>query len=180
MRLAYMRLAYTHVLNNCATARDLRRYNARHDSVLQEIASVVKPYLSPTTTLSVDIGDGYQFPCHIVPTDLRPDIVWWDTANKSVCFAELTVCFETNFENAAERKTAKYSDLVQQARSRGYRVTLLTLQVGSRGVPHYDNLAKLARVLGMPSKDLASLIGCAAKAAINGSFEIWCSRNRTS
>ena len=44
MRLAYMRLAYTHILNNCATARDLRRYNARHDSVLQEIASVVKPY----------------------------------------------------------------------------------------------------------------------------------------
>ena len=58
--------------------------------------------------------------------------------------------------------------MVQQARSRGYRVTLLTLQVGSRGVPHYDSLAKLARVLGMPNKDLASLIGCAAKAAING------------
>ena len=58
-----------------------------------------------TTTLSVDIGEGYQFPCCIVSTDLRPDIVWWDFSDKSVCFTELTVCFETNFVNAAVRKT---------------------------------------------------------------------------
>ena len=86
--------------------------------------------------MSVDIGEGYQFPCCIVSTDLRPDIVWWDFSDKSVCFTELTVCFETNFVNAAARKTTKYTDLVRQARSNGYRVTLLTLQVGARGVPH--------------------------------------------
>ena len=88
-----------HVLNNFATARDLRHNNAHHNSVLQEIASAVKPHLSPKTTLSVDIGDGYRFPCHIVPTDLRPDTVCWDTIKKSVCFAELTLCFEKNFGN---------------------------------------------------------------------------------
>jgi hypothetical protein len=51
-----------------------------------------------------------------VPTDLRPDIVWWDSSSRSVCLEELTVCFETNFDDAADRKTAKYTDLVQQAR----------------------------------------------------------------
>ena len=44
----------------------------------------------------------------------------------------------------ADRKTANYADLVQQARGNGYRATLLTLQVGSRGVPHYQSFAALA------------------------------------
>ena len=34
-----------HVLNNCDVARDLRRYNIRHDLVLQEIAAAIKPHL---------------------------------------------------------------------------------------------------------------------------------------
>ena len=109
-----------HVLNNCTTARDLRRYNSRHDLVLQDVASTIKPHIPATTTMSVDIGEGYQLPCRIVSTDLRPDIVWWDFSNKSVCFIELTVSFETNFVDAAERKTTKYADLVRQARSKGY------------------------------------------------------------
>ena len=78
-----------HVLNNCAVARDLRRYNHRHDAILQE---VVEPKLSSSTTLTVDIGDSYHFPLHIIPTDLRPDMVWWN---------EVTVCFESNFDNAS-------------------------------------------------------------------------------
>ena len=49
------------------------------------------------------ISDGNQFPWHIVPTYLRPGIVWWDSSSRSVCLAELTVCFETNFDDAADR-----------------------------------------------------------------------------
>ena len=166
-----------HVLNNCCLAMKLRRYNDRHDLVLQEIASAIKPYLPPSTSMSVDIGDGYQFPCHIVPTDMRPDIVWWDSISRSVYLAELTVCFVTNFQEAADRKTAKYSDLVQQARGNGYRATLLTLQVGSRGVPDYQSFEALARVLDMTTKDLRTLISNITMGAIQGSFKIWCSRN---
>ena len=166
-----------HVLNNCTTARDHRRYNSRHDLVLHGVAAAIKSQLPETTTMSVDIGEGYQLPCRIVSTDLRPDILWWDFSHKSVCFVELTVCFETNFVDAAERKTTKYADLVRQARSNGYRATLITLQVGSRGVPHYESFVALARVLDMSKKVLTSLITSTAKAAILGSFEIWCSRN---
>ena len=63
-----------------------------------------------------------------------------------MCLAELTVCFESNFTEAAQRKTAKYMDLLQQARSSGYKAELLTLQVGSRGVPHYDSFQQLAEI----------------------------------
>ena len=169
-----------HVLNNCAVARDLRRYNVRHDGVLKEIAAAIQPYLSPTSVLSVDIHDNYEFPLHIVPTDLRPDIVWWDSRNRSLCLVELTVCFESNFEDAAIRKTAKYTDLVDQANNNGYNTTLLTLQVGSRGVPHYESFSKLATVLHMSTRDLTNLLQCVTRAAIIGSFTIWCSRNRLS
>ena len=68
-------LSLLHVPNNCDVARDLRRYNIRHDLVLQKIAAAIKPHLRPTTTLSVDLDDEYDFPTHIIPTDLRPDIV---------------------------------------------------------------------------------------------------------
>ena len=166
-----------HVLNNCTTARDHRRYNSRHDLVLHGVAAAINSQLPETTTMSVDIGEGYQLPCRIVSTDLRPVIVWWDFSNKSVCFVELTVCFETNFVDAAERKTTKYADLVRQARNNGYRATLITLQVGSRGVPHYESFVALARVLDMPKEVLISLITSTTKAAIQGSFKIWCSRN---
>ena len=67
------------------------------------------------------------------------------------------MCFENNFEDAARRKTAKYTDLVDQACTNGYNATLLTL-VGSRGVPHYENFVKLATVLHMPARDLMNLL----------------------
>jgi hypothetical protein len=117
---------------------------------------------------SVDVSDVYQFLCHIVPTDLRPDIVWWDSSSRCVCLAELTVCFETNFDDAADRKTTKYADLLQQARGNGYRATLLPLKVGLKGVPHYQSFAALARVMDMTNKDLMTLITNTSKAAIQG------------
>ena len=167
-----------HVLNNCTMARDLHCYNMCHDLVLQEIASAIKPHLKPTTILSVDLGKGYEFPTHIVPTDLRPDIVWWDSGDRFMGLAELTVCFESNFKDAARRKTAKYMDLLQQARNSGYRAQLLTLEVGSRGVPHFDSFKKLSVTLSMTNKELNSLLQSTARAAIAGSFKIWCSRNK--
>ena len=112
-----------HVLNNCRVARDLRRYNIRHDCVLQEIAKAIMPCLPPGTNFTVDITDRYKFPLHIVPTGLRPDIVWWSSSKKSLCLLELTVCFESNFEQAATRKIAKYVDLVDQATTSGYKTT---------------------------------------------------------
>lgn len=99
-----------HVLNNCEVALHLHRYNECHDQVLAIISSTVTDYLPPTTTSTVDLGTGYSFPHHIAPTDLRPDIVLWDDSNKSLTLLELTVCFETSFDDARVRKQDKYRD----------------------------------------------------------------------
>ena len=38
---------------------------------------------SSTTQLTADLNNGYESPTHAVPTDLRPDLVWWDNQQKS-------------------------------------------------------------------------------------------------
>ena len=46
-------------------------------------------------------------PPRLALTDLRPDLVAYDVQIKSVLLLELTVCFETNFEDARKRKEDK-------------------------------------------------------------------------
>ena len=62
---------------------------------------------------------------------------------------ELTVCFETSFNEAAERKTIKYEDIKQRAESAGYNVVLLTLEVGSRGIINIEGFKHLKEELNI-------------------------------
>ena len=153
-------------------------YNQRHDAILKVITDVVRCNIPSTTTLTADISDSYTFPLHIITTDLRPDLVWWDEVCKSLTLAELTVYFETNFEKAARRKSAKYTHLVEQAQARGYKTELITLQVGSRGVPDLPAFENLAAKLSLPPKELVKLLEDTSRLALAGSFSIWCTRNK--
>ena len=47
----------------------------------------------------------YIFPPHIATTDQRPDIVVWSNTTQEVWVIELTVCFETGYEEARTWKT---------------------------------------------------------------------------
>ena len=105
--------------------------------------------------------------------------MWWDEAHKSLILAELTVCFESNFEEAAQRKSAKYTDLVEQAQARGYKTELITLQVGSRGVPDLPEFETLATKLSLPRKNLIKLLEDSSRLALAGSFSILCASNKT-
>ena len=59
-------------------ALELRRYNERHDQVLEEIADFVKNHLPESSEVLADLpGSPYTFPIEITPSDLRPDIVVW-------------------------------------------------------------------------------------------------------
>ena len=91
-------------------ARDLRHYNQQYDAVLKRLSNLSdQTELSPTTQLTTDLSDGYEFPMHIASTDLHPDMV---------CPAEIShVCWIDSklwdqFEAAAERKEEKYKELV--------------------------------------------------------------------
>ena len=63
----------------------MRPYNERHDTVLTVLNEVVTEHLPDTTSSIVDLtSTEYSFPCHIVATDLRPDIIYWDETTKGV------------------------------------------------------------------------------------------------
>ena len=135
-----------------------------------------------------------------MPTDFRPDIVWWDSNSKSECIADLTVCFESNFVDAAERKTAKYADLVQWVVENGYTLTFIPLQVGTgittylirprpKDIRHNSLLCKwglgvfkickaLATSLSLSGKKLVGILEVSSRQAHVGSSCIWCSRNK--
>ena len=51
-------------------------------------------------------------------------MVWWDDSQKQLWLLELTVCFETSFEEARERKEVKYGELVSATEKAGYNTTL--------------------------------------------------------
>ena len=121
-----------YILNHCPVALELRRFNHRHDTVLIVISELVRANLTPTQQMITDLpGSTYQYPQHISCTDARPDIVVWDDISKNVYLIELTVCLETNFEVARERKVSRYTDLVEEAEQHGYKCELITVEVGA-------------------------------------------------
>ena len=85
-----------------------------------------------------------------------------------MCLVELTVLRKQLHRSGTEEKG--YSTYMQ-----GQMANLLTLQVGSRGVSHYDSFSLLANILCMHSEYLDYLLKSTARAAIVGSFKIWCS-----
>ena len=97
-------------------------------------------YIPSTSSLTVDISSTYNFSLHIIATDLQPDLLWWDEARKHLTMIKLTVCFETNFVDAATRKAAKHHHLLDQAQTKGYKAKLIALQVGSRGVQNLHGI----------------------------------------
>ena len=166
-----------HVLNACNTALNLRRYNERHDLVLTELYHFAKQHLSPSISIAADLEE-YSFPQHIVATDLRPDIVCWDEAQKRVWLMELTVCYEACFQAAADRKERKYLDLANSTESAGFTKQIITVEVGSRGLLNPTGFDKLATAFKIKDNDMRTLMTTFSRVAILGSHRIWCCRNR--
>ena len=109
-------------------------------------------------------------------TDLRRDIVWWDST--SVMLVELTIPFEMFLHEAHEQKEAKYYHLVEEAREKGFQASLITLEVGCRGIPNLIGFKKLKDAFKLPTKVFTKLLQDAIKATIGGSFSVWVNRKK--
>ena len=92
---------------------------------------------------------------------------------------ELTIPFETTLNDAAERKETRYKELVQSAQQAGYTTALITIEVGARGVPHMAGFQMLKHELLLTKNEFSLLLHQIAQEAIEGSFRIWGSRNKT-
>ena len=166
-----------HVLNMCPVALELWRYNQRHDAVLKVISDFVCVHLQKGQMIT-DLPDAeYHFPNHIAITDLRPDIVIWDNEQKRVVLIELTICFETVVEDAKARKTLKYTNLLEEAQQNGYQSSIITLEVGSRGVLEIKGLDRLKKLIPVNRKEWQCFLVKISQTVIKESHRIWSTRN---
>ena len=84
---------------------------------------------------------------------------------------------ETMFEDAAQRKQAKYEELQQNTWGAVYVTNIITLEVGSRGMANDVGFAPLKDPLSMRDRDLTSLLQSLSLDTIRQSHQIWCYRN---
>ena len=88
------------------------------------------------------------------------------------------MCYDTLFHEAGPLKEDKYLDLLSAIRNAGYNTKLITVEVGSRGLPNMCGFDKLRKELKLTRIQTHDLMVQTAKRAMVGSFTIWCSRNR--
>ncbi|KAI8501656.1 hypothetical protein Bbelb_209270 [Branchiostoma belcheri] len=128
--------------------------------------------------LRVDLGRRMHFP-QVVQTNLRPDAVLSSEDGKKIVMIELTVPWEEGCEEANERKRAKYQDLLQQCRDKGWQAWLFPVEVGCRGFPA-QSVWKMLSAVGITGRDKKVAVRKMGEAAERASCWLWCRRETTS
>ena len=113
----------------------------------------------------------------IVPTPQRPDLVIWNEERKIVHLLELTVPWESNLENAEERKEARYEGLVEACEEEGWTAQHSHLGVGARGYVDRKLLRLFQQEMGFTPKEVKQLREELQKAAESASLFIWLKRD---
>lgn len=131
-----------------------------------------------TWEMRADLRKRLVFP-DIVQTNLRPDIVVWSAQQKSIITIELTVPWEEGCEEAHERKRAKYTELLEMCRERGWRTWLFPVEVGCRGFPA-QSVWRMFKMLGVLGKDRRMAIRRLEEKAERASCWLWYRREEQS
>ncbi len=125
--------------------------------------------------LQVDLGKQLRFPQHIATTSLRPDMIVTSEVLKQLIMLELTVPWEERIEEANERKRAKYQELVEECRERGWRTFYEPIEVGCRGFAG-RSLCKVLSRLGVTGVAKRRAIQSASEAAEKATRWLWIKR----
>ena len=84
----------------------------------------------------------------------------------------MTVPGEDRLEVSGELKKTKYEELREGAEARGWRVTIWTVEVGSRGYA-FRSLGQLLKDMGLHGKEKKNIIRKVEDVAENCSNRIW-------
>ena len=144
------------------------------------IASFTAQHLPESYNVTADLPryQPYVFPLHITTTDQRPDIVVWSATLQEVWVIELTVCFETRYEEAHNLKVNRYADLMEQIDDSTHSGSLVTLEVGSRGILSLPSFTLLKQqLLICTRRQWEEALSNITRTAISGSHRIWVTRN---
>ena len=102
-------------------------------------------------------------------------VIWND---HTIHLIELTVPFETGMDAAADRKRAKYADLLASCTATCHTAHLTTVEVGSRGFINATSFDRLYRLLSHSKpNEQRKLEAEVVRSCILQSYDIWCQRN---
>ena len=128
--------------------------------------------------MSVDLKQKLAFP-NIIQTSLRRDIVIWSDKDKCLVMVELTVPWESRCEEACERNKAKYSNLQEQCKQKGWRVWLFPVEIGARGFP-VQSLWKMFSALAIKGANRKRALGTLSLTSERASSWLWMKREESS
>ena len=129
-----------------------------------------------TWKVDSDIDNNLIFP--IVDTSQKPDLLVYNEERKVMKMIELTVSWETNIDDAFDRKNKRYARLCKDCRAEGWQVDCLPIEVGARGFVGKRVPALLTKI-GLNSKERGRVMKDIQEAAEKSSFWIWLKRNDT-
>ena len=166
-----------HVVAGCKVYLEQGRYTWRHNSVLNFLASSLKSVEG--SSLYVDIA-GFPSPSIITGDDLRPDLLL-KTKDNCLYILELTIGFETNLNNNAERKRLKYSRLVSDLKNHYKSVTFVNLSMSCLGIYANSCLSFLEMLdsLSIDNQHTRFLISKLSTISIRTTYYIFCCRDKT-
>ena len=165
-----------HVVAGCKVYLEQGRYTWRHNSVLNFLATSLK--VVEGSSMYADIP-GFPSPSITTGHDLRPDLLL-HTKDNCLYILELTIGFETNLNNNAERKHLKYSQLVSDLRSQYKSVTFVNLTMSSLGIYANSCLSflEMCDSLSIDNHHKRFLISKLSTISIRTTYYIFCCRNK--
>ena len=100
--------------------------------------------------------------------------------SRRVLLIELTICWDSqsNFRAAFDRKTARYSQLALDLEDKGWIVSNLPLELGTRGSVDKRNATNIETISNLCGiRAIQRLKGILSKIALLGSYRIYLARN---
>ena len=122
--------------------------------------------------LQVDLDKRLKVPTYITETNLRPDMLLVSETTKQIGIIELTVPSEDRIEISTELKKTKYAVLEEACNRQGWRPSLWTVEVGSRGFPA-QSLSSLLKDIGYTGRQRKTALRKIGMKAETASHSIW-------
>ena len=118
-----------HVLNNCQTSLNQDLYTWRHNNVLKVLFEAIAQNLESNWKVNADLescsSDNGTIPSDILITTLRPDMCATNIQEKKINLIELTISWDSSYEQAKTRKEERYTPLIAELAELGWQANLI-------------------------------------------------------
>ena len=174
-----------HILSGCNKSLD--RYAYRHDSVLAHLAKTINQCKADGVEMYADLNgfrvNGGTVPADLCETQQRPDLVVILKEPRKVLLVELTICWDSqpNFQAAYDRKSTRYAQLALDIEDKGWTVSNMPLELGTRGSVDKRNSVNLEIISNLCGiRAIKRFKGALSKIALLGSYRIFLARSSNS